>query len=229
VHRAVLLAAILLVGCPDLISDPPPTPTPAVTPAPPTPAPTPVTAPLTCPDGTTLRGAPPPHGTDEYCTREDGTRHGPYRIWSADDDVLIVEGAYSEGLRSGPHTMWVEDGAHKAAEGSYAADELDGVWTSWWAADARRSEVPWIAGSKEGPAKGWYAGGQLASAGTYTGGKASGEWVLHHPDGHRWATGTCGPDGPADDWRCFDATGAEAACPEEFRTPNTVAAPCALP
>lgn len=78
-----------------------------------------------CPDGATLEGAAPPDGTEVWCARDDGTKHGP-------------------------STTWHEGGTGKAAEGRYRDGNQHGVWTWWSAGDSPWRQVVFDHGIRDG-------------------------------------------------------------------------------
>lgn len=51
---------------------------------------------LICPEGTSLRGHPPPEGSALWCERADGTRHGPFVRWRSDGGMDAF-GEYAGG------------------------------------------------------------------------------------------------------------------------------------
>lgn len=53
-----------------------------------------------CPEGTTLKGTPPPDGTEVYCARDDETKHGRSTKWD-DTGTIVEEGEYAEGAQEG--------------------------------------------------------------------------------------------------------------------------------
>lgn len=68
-----------------------------------------------CPVGTSRRGKPPPEGTEMWCQRWDGTRHGSYRRFppgsaTVEERTLAADGTvigeYREGNQHGAWWTW---------------------------------------------------------------------------------------------------------------------------
>jgi hypothetical protein len=70
--------------------------------------------PFRCPQGTNRRGKPPPDGTEMWCQRWDGTRHGSYR-------------RFPPGAGTASEPDFVSDGA---VVGEYREGEQHGAWWS---------------------------------------------------------------------------------------------------
>ncbi len=132
--RVLTAAAAIVAACGQAEVQPGPTPSPTPTSTPETAAPAVEDSQaqppaMECPEGAELRGAPPPHGLEFYCSA-DGLRHGPYRSWSADGG-LILTGVYERGEKHGDFIGWHERGGPKAFEGSYASGSKEGPWSLW--------------------------------------------------------------------------------------------------
>jgi hypothetical protein len=89
-----------------------------------------------CPEGATLQGAAPPDGSEVWCARADGSRHGP-------------------------STTWHPGSTAKAAEGRYAAGNQHGVWTWWSAGDTPWRQVAFAHGIRHGRVVLWNGQGTV--------------------------------------------------------------------
>jgi hypothetical protein len=65
-----------------------------------------------CPSGTIRRGKPPPDGTEMWCERKGGIKHGPYRRFPPS----------AQGAGEPDFT------ADNVVVGAYAEDKQDGAW-----------------------------------------------------------------------------------------------------
>lgn len=77
---------------------------------------------FTCPSGTQRHGKPPPEGTELWCQRWDGTRHGSYR-------------RFPPGSAAAAEPDFVSDGT---VVGEYRDGQQQGAWWS------RRAGVPTV-------------------------------------------------------------------------------------
>jgi hypothetical protein len=82
-----------------------------------------------CPAGARMRGSTPPDGTEIWCEKPDGTRHGQHIEWSA-DGKRVRERTYDNGLLDGPNREWGRSGSPLRA-GRYHAGVRAGRWVEW--------------------------------------------------------------------------------------------------
>ena len=90
--------------------------------------------PLICPEGATLKGAPPPKGEEVWCQKMvDGrpVKDGLF-IAYGDNGKRTIQGYYHDGLQDGAWTLWYENGA-RASIDHYRSGVHDGLHTSWYA------------------------------------------------------------------------------------------------
>jgi MORN repeat protein len=116
-----------------------------------------------CPDGARLAGAPPPHGTQQWCERLGPDRHT---------------------VKEGPYVAWHTNGRRKT-EGRYRNGLMDGHWTFWYPNGRRREEGEFQGGREEGLWSRWYADGQVEDRGEYRDGVRQGPWTFWHENGHK--------------------------------------------
>ena len=82
---------------------------------------------LACPDGTADSEVTDTDGTELWCARPDGTRHGPFQ--KRDPSGRITErGYFEEGLRAG-HWRYYDAKGHIVRTGQMSANRPDGAWT----------------------------------------------------------------------------------------------------
>lgn len=141
-------------------------------------------APINCPEGTLLKGDPPPKGKTLGCESSDGVKEGPFRVWHT-NGTLAEEGSYLHGKLNGKMTSWSAQGK-KLAEGDYAEGELQGLW--------RR----------------WHPSGDLKDEGRWENGVPAGEWTTYYPNGKRESRGEFLAGEKACFWTYWDSSGAES-------------------
>lgn len=64
---------------------------------------------LDCPPGTTMQGAAPPAGDEQFCALADGRRHGPYQSWYGSGQ-LMQSLNFKNGLEHGEQRAWWPNG-----------------------------------------------------------------------------------------------------------------------
>ena len=138
---------------------------------------------MVCPDGTVLKGAPPPELFAMGCERPDGKKYGPFKTWHKNGQ-MSESGAYNaEGKLDGMFTAWNDKG-QKLREGKYLAGEFDGPWTRW------------------------HETGEKSDEGKWSGGRPTGTWTFWHPNGQKKAHGDYGPTGEVGAWTFWTDSGA---------------------
>lgn len=121
--------------------------------------------------------APAPEPT-WYCTRPDGTRHGPFLTLFPDASIEI-RGSYKDGALDGAWERRHPDGSVRET-GTYVAGKQDGTWT-------RRSTTGAVLGSYEmkagtGTAKEWLDDGQLYAETPFKDGVVDGTAKIYGKD-----------------------------------------------
>jgi hypothetical protein len=106
-----------------------------------------------CPEGTEMKGGPPPDSKEEWCQRPDGTLHGRSTVWHP-NRYKAAEGEYRENLKEGKWTYWHPDGT-KASEGEYQAGKRHGAWTFWHTSGEKSEEGEFQQGLEHGTWKHW--------------------------------------------------------------------------
>ena len=149
-------------------------------------------------------------GHEQWCERDDGSRHGPYQEWGP-GLVLLVKGAFHDGRRAGTWTEWHPNGALKS-EGSYGGIGLrSGRW-AWWYDDGKpQAEGAYDGGREHGAWVWWYPNGARERAGVYVLGIEDGPWTTWHPNGQVASQGSWIDGEQAGDWQWWDAMGAPAS------------------
>jgi|GEM_PF-5015320 len=82
-----------------------------------------------CPEGTSLRGAPPPGGNEVWCARPDGTRHGQHIHWQSNGRKAF-ERRYKDGTLHGYWAEWQISGKPWTV-GQYKDGKRHGRWMRW--------------------------------------------------------------------------------------------------
>jgi hypothetical protein len=85
-----------------------------------------------CQPGTRLRGAAPPEGLKQWCTRmgpDEGMRQGWYTEWNENGSRALA-GEYREGLRVGVWTRWFPNGV-KRVQAEFRDGLQDGILVAW--------------------------------------------------------------------------------------------------
>lgn len=112
--------------------------------------------PRSCPDGSELKGAPPPEGTEIWCEKEVGgvpVKDGIFVTYNLNGDRML-EGYYHEGKQSGEWTMWYNNG-QRASVDHYKDGVQDGEHISWYANGAKAIEGNYRDGKREGAWHRW--------------------------------------------------------------------------
>ena len=65
-----------------------------------------------CPDGSELRGNPPPRGQKQWCVSPDGTQDGPSVFWYPSGQKAVLATFRGDRLQ-GLYREWYEDGTLK--------------------------------------------------------------------------------------------------------------------
>jgi antitoxin component YwqK of YwqJK toxin-antitoxin module len=152
---------------------------------------------LACIDGATAIAAPYPDAS-WFCTKSDGTRHGPF-ITLYPDQQIETSGSYVQGKLDGAWQRHHPSGAI-AETGSYAGGQRDGVWKQlgptgnalgeytlklgtgtqkrWLDDGPLYSEVTLKDGVTHGPAKIFDRNGTLMIAASFYAGKLDGRHLV---------------------------------------------------
>ncbi|MFN0064140.1 MAG: toxin-antitoxin system YwqK family antitoxin [Myxococcaceae bacterium] len=90
--------------------------------------------PVACPEGSSVRGALPPQGFEQWCVRQtdDGglVRHGPLRAWHPDGSVR-AEAEFCSETRCGRLAEWYSNGKPKTLGELDALGRRQGRWMEW--------------------------------------------------------------------------------------------------
>ena len=113
---------------------------------------------LACEAGTTATQAAYPD-TSWFCTRGDGTKHGPFFTLHPDHKVAI-EGSYKAGVLDGAWRRFHPSGA-VAETGTYVDGQRDGIWQQLRGNGAKLGEYTLVRGT--GTSKRWLDDGTLYS------------------------------------------------------------------
>lgn len=152
---------------------------------------------LACGAGTRAIAAPYPDAS-WFCTRGDGTRHGPF-ITLYPDQQIEIEGSYADGKLDGAWQRRYPGGA-LAETGTYVAGVRDGAWKQlgptgnllgeytleqgtgkqkrWLADGSLYSEVTLKHGVPHGPTRIFDRNGTLVIAASFTAGKLDGKHIV---------------------------------------------------
>jgi antitoxin component YwqK of YwqJK toxin-antitoxin module len=149
---------------------------------------------LTCDDGTVAVPARAPEPT-LYCTRPDGTRHGPF-ITTYPDGSPHITGSYKDGALDGPWQRYGTSGAVLEA-GTHAAGQKSGRWQMTSSLGALLGTYDMRAGT--GTELHWLDDGTLYSERSLKAGIKSGPERIYAPEGtplvsQQWVAGKL--DGP---------------------------------
>ena len=82
-----------------------------------------------CPEGASLRGAPPPDSNEVWCARPDGTRHGQHIHWQSNGRKAF-ERRYKDGTLHGYWAEWQISGKPWTI-GQYKEGQRHGRWMRW--------------------------------------------------------------------------------------------------
>jgi hypothetical protein len=64
---------------------------------------------LACPEKTSLSGKKPPEGFEQFCVLTDGIKHGPYKHWYSNGQLMEWL-HYKNGKEHGEQTAWWPNG-----------------------------------------------------------------------------------------------------------------------
>lgn len=133
---------------------------------------------LACESGTAPMPATAPEPT-WYCTRPDGTRHGPF-ITLLPDHSIEISGTYRDGTLDG---LWERHdvGGAIVEQGAYAAGQKTGRWRQSSPTGTTLGEYDLVAGT--GVEKRWFDDGPLYSETTLKAGVPNGPTKLYTHDG----------------------------------------------
>ena len=83
---------------------------------------------IVCPRGTTLRGAAPPAGFEQWCVRG-GMRHGPWVQWYENGITRVMARFRGDRLHGPWQTFYI--GGYPAGQGAYREGKLHGAFQLW--------------------------------------------------------------------------------------------------
>jgi hypothetical protein len=149
---------------------------------------------LQCPAGSVSRSSRSTWTNEDWCERPggQGTKHGPFRMWSAHGRL---EGVYREG---GP----------------------EGTWVGHYQEGPKSGEAEFQAGVLNGRFRALYTNGKTLAEGVFKNGKASGPIVFFDPMGRRRLVMTVGADGLPKEQTGFDEAGKQLVPGMEFHRQN---------
>lgn len=140
-----------------------------------------------CPPGAAPRsevwryGDPPREGRKEWCERADGTRHGYWRWWWA-DDVPREQGFYADGIEHGAWKRFHRNG-RLYQEGSYRSGKQHGAWRTHGGSGSLSREERFDEGARVGKVTVYWPNGQVSEAGQYEDGEPHGTWISYSRTG----------------------------------------------
>lgn len=91
--------------------------------------------------------------------------------------------AFVEPPRDGDFERFYDDTDQLRIEGSYADGLKTGLWTEYYPDGQKKSQFQYVDGVKHGPAKAWFANGQLEHNGEWERGKKTGNWTEWYESG----------------------------------------------
>jgi hypothetical protein len=149
---------------------------------------------LQCPSGSVRRSSRSTWTNEDWCERTggQGTKHGPFRMWSA----------------------------HGRLEGAYRDGAPEGTWVGHYQEGPKSGEAAFQAGVLHGRFRALYSNGKTLAEGVFKAGKAAGPIVFFDPMGRRRLVMTVGADGSPKEQTGFDETGKELAPGTEFYRQN---------
>ncbi|MBW1808575.1 MAG: toxin-antitoxin system YwqK family antitoxin [Deltaproteobacteria bacterium] len=166
-----VLLMILLVGCQSSTSTKKPVANPVdgqpATPDPAAPDPKDENR-TACPDGTGLKGGPPPGSLEEWCEKPNGSLHGRSTIWHS-NSFKAAEGEYLNNQKTGSWTYWHSNGK-RASGGDYKEGKRHGAWTFWHENEQKAEAGNYQAGVEEGVWQRWNEAGEKSSEQEYKNG-----------------------------------------------------------
>ena len=136
-----------------------------------------------CPSGAVIKGMAPPMGTEVWCEKPDGTKHGRWTWWYGEGRPLSDGALDAEGKPNGPWIAWHESGKRKM-QGRYVAGMKDGRWTMWHENGEPSTDVRFVQDVKSGKWTWWYESGNKAGDGEFLDEKPHGRWTRCSEDGH---------------------------------------------
>jgi hypothetical protein len=149
---------------------------------------------LPCPAGSVSRSSRSTWTNEDWCERPggQGTKHGPFRMWSA----------------------------HGRLEGAYREGSPEGTWVGHYQEGPKSGEAEFQAGVLNGRFRALYTSGKTLAEGVFKNGKLSGPMVFFDPMGRRRLVMTVGTDGLPKEQTGFDKAGKELVPGTEFYRQN---------
>lgn len=172
--------------------------------------------PLACPVDTHARSTSSGRSREEWCERDQGTKHGPYRSFL--DAKLASEGGYVDGEKDGRWMRWSSDGTPYQEETwdkgvaemrSYRHGKQHGTWTWQFEGGRRKIVATYVDGSKRRETE-WDEIGDVTYDGQYDRDKRVGRWIESWSLGGR-ARGTYCADQRCGHWEIVNAWGGVAS------------------
>jgi|GEM_PF-2126128 len=136
---------------------------------------------LKCPRGTERHGKRPPDGRKEWCSRPDGTQHGP-SVSYYETGAEMARAMFDDGEMDGMYQAWHPNG-QLAESGNYSHDKKDGVFTTRTPDGRPLTEESFRNGALNGSTKIWFDNGQLMVDATYVNGVRHGMAVTYYENG----------------------------------------------
>ncbi len=142
---------------------------------------------LKCPRGTERQGKHPPEGRKEWCSRPDGTQHGPSVSYYETGEEM-ARARFVDGEMDGMYQAWHPNG-QLAETGNYTRDRRDGVFVTRTPDGGSLTEESFRDGESNGPTKIWFANGQLMVEANYVNGVRHGAAVTFYENGQKRTQG----------------------------------------
>src|SRR5687768_17431246 len=149
---------------------------------------------LPCPAGSVSRSSRSTWTNEDWCERTggQGTKHGPFRMWSA----------------------------HGRLEGAYREGAPEGTWVGHYQEGPKSGEAEFRGGVLNGRFRALYSNGKTLAEGVFKNGKPAGPIVFFDPMGRRRLVMTVGADGSPKEQTGYDEAGKELAPGTEFYRQN---------
>lgn len=146
-----------------------------------------------------------------WCTRADGTMHGPFHVRDPKGNVLM-KGAFEGGAMTGEWSGYWPDGQQRWR--SQVRDGLEhGEVLGFYASGKPHYSLSFAQGKYEGAVTYWYDDGQKSTEGQFVDNKPVGTWTFWHPNGQKAHELNYKQDGSTDIHKHWDEKGKKSTSP----------------
>jgi antitoxin component YwqK of YwqJK toxin-antitoxin module len=142
---------------------------------------------LKCPRGAKHQGKAPPEARKEWCSRPDGTQHGPSVSYYESGEPM-ARAVFADGEMHGLYQAWHPNG-QLAETGNYVRDQRDGAFKTYTPEGGPLTEETFKNGKQHGVARIWFDNGQLMVEAMYANGDRHGPAVTYYEDGRKRSQG----------------------------------------